>query len=51
MDQNYQLQPTSFCSDANVTVAQQVASSAGCTDSNNIHSMKNGEWTHEEKYE
>ena len=49
MDQSCQLQPTSFCSDANETVAQQAASSAGRTDDNNAHSMNNGEWTHEKK--
>lgn len=49
MEQNYQRQPTLFCSDANVPVAQQAASSAAGTDGNNVPSMNNGEWTHEEK--
>ena len=39
MEQNYQRQPTLFCSDANVPVAQQAASSAAGTDDNNVPSI------------
>ena len=49
MDQNNQFQPTTFCSDANATVAQQAANRASRTEHNNVHTMNSGDWTDEKK--